>query len=181
MVDEAAGPPADDAYGRVTNPERYRVLHAAADAVVADLERRFDVRRREGLDVDAALAARAPGTFRIVHIEPRSPRAAAITVAWTAFPGVVLRLGAMHTEPLPTCGCDACDEDPAHLTEELHAIVDAVTAGRFREWTDGSRVGFEFERADGRHRAGWQLKVAVAGDRGMTDVTWAPWPPRRHQ
>jgi hypothetical protein len=34
--------PPDDPYDRVTNPERFGVLHTTAYALVSDLQRRFD-------------------------------------------------------------------------------------------------------------------------------------------
>ncbi|WP_241961776.1 DUF6226 family protein [Rhodococcus opacus] len=37
--------PPEDAYGRVTNPERFASLIPAAEALIADLGRRFDSRR----------------------------------------------------------------------------------------------------------------------------------------
>lgn len=36
-------PPPEDAYGRVTNPERFRRVHDAADALVAPLESSYQV------------------------------------------------------------------------------------------------------------------------------------------
>src|SRR2546423_11928058 len=39
------GPPDDAAYERVTNPERFRRLHEAADALVARLETQFQLDR----------------------------------------------------------------------------------------------------------------------------------------
>jgi hypothetical protein len=44
------GAPPDDAYGRVTNPERFAPVHAAADALVARLRSAYEVECREGGD-----------------------------------------------------------------------------------------------------------------------------------
>ena len=45
------GPP-EEAYSRVTNPERFQPLHAAATELLDRLEREFGVERLEGHDAD---------------------------------------------------------------------------------------------------------------------------------
>ncbi len=49
------GPP-DEAYSRVTNPERFQPLHAAATELLDRLEREFAVERLDVHDVDDELA-----------------------------------------------------------------------------------------------------------------------------
>ena len=48
------GPP-EEAYSRVTNPERFQPLHAAATELLDRLEREFGVERLEGHDADHEL------------------------------------------------------------------------------------------------------------------------------
>ena len=48
------GPP-EEAYSRVTNPERFQPLHAAATELLDRLEREFGVERLEGHDADDEL------------------------------------------------------------------------------------------------------------------------------
>ena len=104
------GPP-DEAYSRVTNPERFQPLHAAATELLDRLEREFAVERSEVHDADDELARiRLAGTP--VRLVPHDPQAAPILVAFTDFPGLHLRFGSWRTEPFPNCGCDACDEMP---------------------------------------------------------------------
>ena len=102
------GPP-EEAYSRVTNPERFQPLHAAATGLLDRLEREFAVERLEGHDADDELGrlrlARPP-----IRLVPQDPQAAPILVAFTDFPGLHLRFGSWRTEPFPDCGCDACDE-----------------------------------------------------------------------
>ena len=106
----------DDAYGKFTQTERFGVLHQRADALVADLEVRYHVERTDGLDVDLDLATLSRSCARLVRLTPTTPDAAPLTVAWTTFPGLLVRLGRWHVEAYPHCGCDACAEDPTDLT-----------------------------------------------------------------
>jgi hypothetical protein len=51
VVPGAGSAPAEDAYGRVTNPERFRPLHLAAETIAARLEpvtRSFGLRAGRG-------------------------------------------------------------------------------------------------------------------------------------
>jgi hypothetical protein len=124
----------EDAYGRVTNPERYRLLHEAARDLLARLEGEYDVERSEGLDVDPGLAAMGP-VDSVVRLSPRGGEGAPVTLAFTGFPGIYTRSGETTTDAFPRCGCDACDEDPHNLVEDLTGDVLAVTEGRFGEDT----------------------------------------------
>lgn len=125
------GPP-EEAYSRVTNPERFLPLHDTALEMLAALERQFDVERVEGYSLDEELAFR--GLVRpTIILRPIDTEAAPITVAFTDFPGLHVRFGRWSTEPFPICGCDACAEDAEGETERMTEMVDILTAGGFRE------------------------------------------------
>lgn len=143
----AAAPP-EEAYGRVTNPERYRVLHTAARDLLDRLTVAYEVDREDG---DAALDPALTDRFSdpveaVVRLTPRSRCAAPLTVAFTGFPGLGLRFGEWVVETLPSCGCDACDEDPDDLVGLLTGCVEALAAGDFTEQishgADGSQVEY---------------------------------------
>lgn len=51
-----AGPP-EQAYSRVTDPQRYRGLHRAARSLLTALEDRYDVARKEGFAPDVPFGA----------------------------------------------------------------------------------------------------------------------------
>ena len=125
------GPP-EDAYSRVTNPERFQPLHAAATALLDRLEREFVVERLEWPFVDDELSgeslARPP-----IRLVPHDPQAAPIVVAFSDFPGLHLRFGFWRTEPFPDCGCDACDETADGEIKKMTRLVEAVVSGGFRE------------------------------------------------
>lgn len=110
-----AGPP-EDAYSRVSHPERYAPLHAVGDALVAHLQAAYDC--------TAEAAATEPGNVRAVLVRPArasadAPEPAGIRIAWTDFPGVRARLGGEVDDAAPICGCDACDESLEDAARQL--------------------------------------------------------------
>ena len=115
------GPP-EEAYSRVTNPERFRPLHAAATELLDRLERHDADDEWSG-----ATLARPP-----IRLVPHDSQAAPIVVAFTDFPGLYLKFGSWRTEPFPDCGCDACDEIPDGLIVEMTVRVEVVVSGWFR-------------------------------------------------
>ena len=183
------GPP-DEAYSRVTNPERFQPLHAAATELLDRLEREFAVERLEVHDVDDEL-----GRIRLacppVRLVPHDPQAAPIVVAFSDFPGLHLRFGSWRTEPFPNCGCDACDEMPDGLIENMTRMVESVVSGGFREsiqvpsllgagWRE-SEFRFNdghggFSRSRGRISRSRALEM-TGGERHAT-LDWKPWPRR---
>lgn len=177
------GPP-DDAYSRVSDPQRFEGLHDVADEILAELERRFDVTRSEALGVDAELerGGVARPTIRLV---PRNVAGAPIAVSFTTFPGVRMRAGNWLVRGFPFCGCDACDETIEGETRELKAMVEDVVAGRFREairitddgaWLEQAFWGAEGSRSSGRSRLDMEKALSMVA--GVTDAapTWNAWP-----
>jgi len=129
----------DSAYGRVTHPERFATLHDAVHELVADLRQRFDV-----LVEPVAPAGDDPRrkVLSAVRVSP-SNEGASVTFSLTDFPGLHVRFGAKHTETFPQCGCDACDEQPGELADNLREKVLALAAGRFSEPDGGYAFVFE--------------------------------------
>ena len=183
------GPP-DEAYSRVSDPERFQPMHAAATELLDRLEREFAVERLEGHDADDELGrlrlARPP-----IRLVPQDPQAAPILVAFTDFPGLHLRFGSWRTEPFPDCGCDACDETADGSIERMTRMVEAVVSGGFREsmrvplllgdgWRE-SEFQFNddyggFRRSQSRVRRSRALEI-TGGERQVT-LEWKPWPRR---
>jgi len=128
----ADGPP-DDAYERVTHPERFAPLLEVANALIAFLADEYDVRVDEGVDVAADSGVRADQVVRAVRLTPSAQDAAPLTVVFTDFPGVVVTAGVLFESPFPTCGCDACDETAASQVDDLESLVFAVAEGGFGE------------------------------------------------
>jgi Family of unknown function (DUF6226) len=176
------GPP-KEAYGRVTNPERFRPLHAFADRLLERLEAQYDADREEGYGLDDELE-RNP-TRPTVRLTPRSTDAAPLTVTFTTFPGLFVRLGHWVFEPLPACGCDACDESLDEEQRRLESMVDELTSGRLTEsiklglWGDawlarGAPETYEVSRV-GRAKA----RALIVRRGGRRHFDYEPWPQRR--
>ena len=182
------GPP-EEAYSRLTNPERFLPLHNAALEMLTALEQRFDVERVEGYDLDEELKIR--GLLRpTIALRPTDPEAAPLTVAFTDFPGLSVRFGRWSAELFPICGCDACAEDAEREIERLTERVDILTAGGFREavvrpwgWWGRNRLETVFERPGGGYSSsGEHLEddraLEMSGGRRRLDLNWKPWPTR---
>ncbi|MEV4345990.1 DUF6226 family protein [Actinoplanes sp. NPDC049596] len=166
----------------ITGSIRFSVLHDAAGALLAELDERYMVDRRETKEQ----LGPAEALVRIERLMPRTPAAAPLAIAFTDFPGLRLRLGRWWVETLPACGCDDCEEDPAQLVEVLrtqaYALVEGGLWERVRRGVGGSwfetrliGVGVNgrregpLTRQDGREarRSGF-----------AAPVLWAPWPRR---
>ena len=172
------GPP-PEAYSRVTNPERFAVLHEVAEREIDALAARPRVEIREELD----------GEDRVVRIVPPSG-CAPITVTFTPFPGVVVRAGNWLERSFPSCGCDACDEDPDENSADLRELIDAVVAGRFIEELRVPRLRVarvrdaHFSNWISGERSRWGTSAPVRGAtlrelraRGEPGrYGWPPWP-----
>jgi len=181
------GPPLE-AYSRVTNPERFGSLHRFAAELLNRLEREFDAERSEKYGLDPDLEQGFKLARPSVTLVPRDAAAAPIVVAFSAFPGIVVRFGRWCVAAFPACGCDACDETAASERERLESMIDNLTAGRFREanripaegtawqewefWSDGGRVAQRSQIDSARAR-----ELVAAGERSLYE--WGPWPKRR--
>ena len=184
---EIEGPP-EEAYSRVTNPERFQPLHAAATALLDKLEREFAVERLEEAFFDDELSAEslARPPIRLIPIDPQ---AAPIVVAFTEFPGLQVRFGSWRTEPFPDCGCDACDETADGLIEQMTRMVEAVVSGGFREamrvpslqgdgWQESR---FQFSNGgfrSGSSRVRRSRALEMTGGEHNVALDWKPWPRR---
>ena len=86
------GPP-EDAYSRVTNAERFRPLHKMALDMLARLEAEFDVDRVEGYGLDDEMEGHVELARPSVKLTPRGESRAPITMVFTTFPGVGVKVG----------------------------------------------------------------------------------------
>ena len=164
------GPP-PEAYSRVTDPQRYVALHDVADRLVTVLAERYDV----ALTDEPADGARE---VRAVRLHPRSGGGADLVVVHTDL-GVRLRAGRWAEESFPHCGCDACDEEPEDLAEELAEYSTDVVRGRLtEELTSGSRKGTLAVRRprSGGTRSLRRDEVRRLGPPGRHE--WSPWTER---
>ena len=181
------GPP-EEAYSRVTNPERFQPLHAAATELLDRLERDFDVEREEGYGLDEELERGFDLARPGVRLTPHDPQAAPIVVAFTEFPGLYFRFGSWRTEPFPNCGCDACDETADGSIKRMNRMVEAIVSGGFREAIrvprllgDGWReTGFRYIDGKGssQSRVPRSRALEMTGGKHSVTLEWKPWPRR---
>ena len=180
------GPP-DDAYSRVTEPERFRPLHDWALETVARLQTEYEANLDEGAGMDAELE-RSPLSRATLRLTPLQDSCAPITIVFTDLPGLAVRAGRWFTEPFPSCGCDTCDEMPDDAFEGFTRLLSAVVAGNFREslYLQPEGDGWctrEFWSADDFRRSG---KSRVLRDEasqilnGEAEIVleWMPWQPK---
>lgn len=176
------GPP-PGAYSQVTNAQRFQPLHRVALDQLERLQERFDVERAEGYGLDQELE-RGALARPSVKLTPADSRAAPLVVAFTSFPGIIVRCGRWLVLSFPTCGCDACDETAESELQRLTEVVGEVVGGRFREsiripllgkgkheWALGSSVrGMSGGEVLSRSRA----RALVRGVSVTSE--WSPWP-----
>ncbi|NMN97170.1 DUF6226 family protein [Antrihabitans stalactiti] len=120
--------PPDEAYERVTNPERFAPLLPAAENLVADLERRFEVIVTRGSAVGWLSSDVQP--VESIWITPRLADQAPLTITTTSLPGLYLDVGAWQHIAFPGCACDACDEHVEDAVRELEMYCTALAEGR---------------------------------------------------
>ncbi len=181
------GPP-KEAYERVTDPERFAPLHDFAVALADWLEAAFDVERVEAYGLDTEVE-RKDAARPSIRLTPRNDGAAPITICFTTFPGLSVLLGRWYTDFFPSCGCDACDEMAEGEIESLEELVEAVTAGRFRESIEISPDGTAWQKrsfwgpgewfARGGSRLGQSRARRMVAEGGGRDFQWKPWEHRR--
>ncbi len=169
--------PSEDAYGRVTNPERFFPLHPAMLEILERLGEEFDVRREEGYALDKELERDIPLARSSVRLTPSDPDAAPVAVSFTDLPhpGLRLRFGLWWTEPYPDCMCDACDPDVDGVIEDLEELLEDITNGLYWESRDPrwSAHGIWGKRS-GRSR---NLGATVDWSQ-QRQLVWKPWPRR---
>jgi hypothetical protein len=97
-----------------------------------------------------------------------------------------VRFGHTQREPIPECGCDACDEAVDDCAQLLREIVNAVTSGEFGErivhaadgsWHETWRAT-ELGSRSGRTLVTAVEALALRQKLGSDDARWAPWPLR---
>ena len=176
MTDEREDPPAE-AYERVTDAERFAVLHEWAAELLDRLVEDYDVVRTDDVGTDDGGSSAS-----IVTLTPSRPDAATVRIRFTAFPGVGLSCGRWSEESYPHCGCDACDEQPDELLDELITRIEAVVMGGFSEelTSDGERWLRTSVRTLRERGTSAELiepeEYARYGAPGRYD--WRPWPRR---
>jgi hypothetical protein len=164
--------PPEEAYSRVTNPERFRPLHALADAVVEALLQSYEIESVEhGIEITYVGAVRP--TERSIRIVPAGG-GAPVLIGWTPFPGLLAQFATARAVAFPGCGCDACNDDTYGVFEEFHRDLWRVVNGDYQEWVaDGTRYY-------GSESAWSGEPLADSEDASPWRSDWRPWIRLRH-
>ena len=181
---EGGGPP-PEAYSRITNPERFELLHRVAMDQAERLKQRFDVERVDGfgLDPDLEMAGLARPSIKLI---PADSTGASILIAFTSFPAVIVRSGLLLDLTFPECGCDACGATGEAEVQRFTEVIEDVVSGRFREsiriplWGDAKDT---WELWSPTHRRGGGVRIARSRARALVGRSsktfdWSPWPLR---
>jgi hypothetical protein len=167
--------PDDDAYGRVTNPERFGRVVDAARSLIQLLESTYDVEAHHtvgGFQIGSNSWGETDG--ETVHFVPREGAPISITI--TGFPGVASRFGEWGVERFPTCGCDACYEQPESEIERMDELVNAVVAGRYEEELTRRSLRTSFSGPWGSSSSEVHLEKRESEEYGDTAVhRWSRW------
>ncbi|MFW6773377.1 DUF6226 family protein [Nocardioides sp. CPCC 205120] len=119
--------PAEDAYSRITDPERYRIVGARAAAWVRALT---DLGLMEVAGTDEGPLAWTPVDSRwtATHLRPHEEGALPLVVAVRAVDvehdSVAVGVGTppVSVGLVPQCGCDACDDGSVALLDEVDRL-----------------------------------------------------------
>lgn len=163
-----------EAHGRITNPERFEVVVGAARQLFDGLVDEFDVQKTAG-----TAAEDFPDWYdtavETVRLTPST--GAPLVFMSTEFPGVLVRFGEWVREAFPSCGCDACDEQPAEVGKRMNDLVEAVVEGRFNEELTKHRLRYSFSGSWGRSDGERRLTRGQWRSYGRPGThAWPPWP-----
>lgn len=134
--------PREDEYSRVTDPGRYRIVHARTRAWTAVLRDALGAEVQPLTSVSGQDGGRGRAFDRGVRLVPG--RAGALPLVLLerdvadeadADPLAVVEIGVSRpdlvVEAVPTCGCDACDSGSDDLLEAIDTAVGAVVVGPY--------------------------------------------------
>jgi len=158
--------PLDEEYSRVTNPYKWQILAARADAWLAALA---DAGLAE-IEEETNVAWEEPPRLepnRAYRARPRAPGALPLVVAMERLEGiddagVSLGVGdpAVLLLATPGCGCDACDSGSQDALDEFDEYMLSVVTGSYRKLRLGKREitvisdNHRSSRGFGRYRPG---------------------------
>ena len=181
--------PVPEEYSRVTNPERFRPLHGFALELASRLRDSYDVVETEAFELVRGVMRPIDNARPPITLTPNGANAAAISIAFTGFPSLIVRCGRWFFSAFPSCACDACAATAERESERLGWIVDSVVAGQFGEVLESPFFGqpsvkWWFGINDGAHNfsSGGEMLSAERAQairaEGVKRVDWGPWPKR---
>ena len=138
--------PPDEAYSRVTDPCKWRILCARAEAWLAAVAAAGLAEVDSAAEIEWEAPPRLESSRRY-RATPRLPDALPLIVQMERMDdvddvGVTLGVGNPTVVVLetPDCGCDACDSGSQDALEELDEHVLGVVTGAYRRLSRGERT-----------------------------------------
>ena len=129
---------ADEEYSRVTNPARWRIIGARADAWLEVLAAHGLAAVRRGVAVEW-VEPPGPIVTRTDLVRPTVEHGLPLVVGRSRIgdvddAGVTLGVGlpAVLVHAIPDCGCDACDSGSADVVEEADTWLGGIVQGELR-------------------------------------------------
>lgn len=122
------GSPALEEYSRLTDPARYRVVHARAEAWVESLRALPEVEVETlASEHGVKLTSSRPGTLPLLlllrtDLAPENPAPMAILEISVTRPAVTV-------DTVPDCGCDACDYGSDDSLDTIDATISWLIGG----------------------------------------------------
>jgi Family of unknown function (DUF6226) len=176
--------PLDEEYSRLTNPSRWRILGARADAWLVAV---VDGGLAE-VEPSAAVRWRVPPRTvisRTDHVAPYAAGALPLALARSQLgpvddAGVTLGVGdpAIAVAWFPDCGCDACDSGSQDELDNLDAHILGIVSGAFRRLSAGNReitvIGEGGWTASGLP-ARYDVDAVLADPTGWDEVAGTSW------
>ena len=138
--------PRDEEYSRLSDPAKWRIVGARADAWVVDPRAAglVEVERNAPIRWEAPPRTVLSRTDRLVpHVVGGLPLIVARSrLGPVDDAGVTLGVGdpAVVITWIPDCGCDACDSGSQDVLDELDEAIVGVVSGAFRRLASGDRV-----------------------------------------
>ncbi|MDR1265967.1 MAG: DUF6226 family protein [Propionibacteriaceae bacterium] len=188
------GGPPHEAYSAVHYAERFAPVVTVAEAVVAYLDRTYDVivddisDLAQERELKYSITPEIAQARRVLEITPGLSDAARLVVVLTNFPSVELRAGAFFEAAFPDCGCDACDDEWSGCADRLEETVLAVARGAFSENIRGGRVVTILGLPENGQSSSCKLKYLPYSDAYTARARrllkplragWQPWPRRQ--
>jgi hypothetical protein len=181
--------PPEEAYSRLLDPAKYRILGARAEAWIAALTHEGLADAEEVTDPNAAWREKptVPLT-RAVRLRARRPGTVPLLLGFAGLQGVpdaVVLVGAgepaVQFELIPDCGCDACDSGSQDLLDTLDRLMHAVVSGDLVHVT--TPKGTAFSTGSGYSARGFRRRTDIhallddarAGRSRHDVVRGAPW------
>lgn len=184
--------PRDDEYSRLSNPGKWRILVARADAWIAALvEAGLATAERSAADAIVWVERPAAGVTSVVRVVPEAPGALPMVVARSRIEGLddaglTLGVGEPATvlDRYPDCGCDACDSGSQDELDRVDWGFRAVVSGTFRRLTRDSTtitagvepgLSWGTSGINARHPGRAEVEAALADPAGWREVSGAAW------